>query len=162
MSLVNTFDVDLGLGRVVEDTADLTSELDHRMVDFLHTFSEQETLDLSLGLLRRVRSDIKLIESSGWDFFSVEEAPDLFMDLVSDGVLDLLKNEVTEFAVLGLQHTDVVWSVDEAVPSHFMSKLIRHVSLKTVIEVSDNFFRFAFHLHVVDLSDEDGVVEAIL
>ena len=114
-----------------------------------------------MRLLGRERSDIKLVEGSSWDLFSVEQTPDLLVNLVSNGVLDFLENKVTEFAIFRLDHADVVRSINEAVASHFMSELIWHISLKPVIEVSDDFLRLALHLHVVDFGDKDGVVEAL-
>ena len=158
LRLIDTFDVDLGLSRVICDTANLISDLDHRKVDFLNSLNQRNRPDFGLRLLWRGQSHLELVKGSAWDLFSGKEAPDLLIDVMTDCALNLLQDEVQEVGIIRFEEADVVGGVDEGIAGHLDMELILHVSLKIIKEVSDDLLRLAFHLDVIHFRDKNNVV----
>lgn len=130
---------------------DFASETQHPQVDPADLFGHRERFDFSLGLGGRVRTHIELVEGLLGNLFSVKQAPDLFVDLVTDCVLHAAEQKVHIFSVVGLKHADVVGSVDEAVTSDFAMELAIHLfTMNTIEEISEDLFVLSFHLHFIE------------
>ena len=82
----------------------------------------------------------------------------MLVNLFPDGVLDFTEHEIQEVCVFGLEHENVVGGVDQAVAGNLLVELVGHIALEPIEEVSHHFVMFAFHLHLVELGDENGVV----
>ena len=125
LGLEDTVEVSLCLARVVDNSATFTAKMQHRKVDLWYSFKKRQRFDLGLRLIWRVGTHIKLIESSLSDLMqSVKqkgsvtylltwiEDPDLLVDKVTQGFLDLAHQEVVEFSVFSFNHADVVRGVN--------------------------------------------------
>ena len=149
LRLVDTLHIDLGLSRIICDTADLVSDLDHWEVDFLNTLDQRNRPDLGLRLIWRECSHLELVKGSAWDLLGGKQAPNLFVDVLTNCVLDLLQDELQEVAIFRLEEADVVRLVDEGIAGHLDLELILHVSLKPIKEVAEDLLRLLSHLHFI-------------
>ena len=82
----------------------------------------------------------------------------MLIDVMTDCVLNLLQDEVQEVGIFRFEEADVVGRVNEGIAGHLDMKLILHVSLKIVKEVSDDLLGLAFHLDVIHFGDKNNVV----
>jgi len=82
------------------------------------------------------------------------------MDVLTNGVLDFTHHEVRKVTVLSLQEANVVRCIDQTIASHLDGELIVHVSLDPMKEVADDLLVLVLHLHVIDLGNDNGMVEA--
>lgn len=93
----------------------------------------------------------------------MEQAPNLLMDGPTDRVLNGAQQKVHVFSVIGLEHADVVWGVDKAVAAHFPVELSIHIfTADSIEEISEDLFVLSFHLHFIDLGDEQSVTITVL
>jgi len=75
------------------------------------------------------------------------------VDLVAYCALNLLHHVIHELAVVCLEHANIVWRVNAAIPRHFLLELVRHISLKPIKEDTHILIKLALNLHIVDFGD---------
>ena len=104
-----------------------------------------------------------LSEVTLWNFFSLKEHPDRFVDLILfDWLLDSMQHKIKILVVVSFYEMDSVGWIDSTVASAFFCECSHLIMDKIVVEVIYSVFPFVLHWVVSQLVDKKCMRKASL
>ena len=127
----------------------------HTVVYLIDSVGHLEVLNFFLRILRNTLETMPLSKVTLWNFLSLKEHPDWFVDLILfDWLLNCVQYKIEILVVVSLYEMDSVGWIDSTVTSAFFWKCTHLIMDKIVVEVIYSVFPFVLHWVISQLLDK--------